>query len=145
VSDPTPHTGERAHPADRYYQQQLARTLRVAGNLTITLAVIGPAASVFAIGSVALRQQGSGAFLAFLVAALISGCLAVAWDVSHVADVADIPGANGDGWRYNQPLTPCAACGVGTTNRAPSGRPLHLPCPDPALADDPTTRRTTEA
>jgi amino acid transporter len=51
----------------------------VAGNMTITLAVIGPAASVFAIGSVALRQQGSGAFLAFLIAALISGCLAVGW------------------------------------------------------------------
>jgi amino acid transporter len=47
--------------------------------MTITLSVIGPAASVFAIGSVALRQQGSGAFLAFVIAALISGCLAVAW------------------------------------------------------------------
>ena len=47
--------------------------------MTITLSVIGPAASVFAIGSVALGQQGSGAFLAFLVAALISGCLAVGW------------------------------------------------------------------
>jgi amino acid transporter len=51
----------------------------VAGNMTITLSVIGPAASVFAIGSIALRQQGSGAFLAFLIAALISGCLAVGW------------------------------------------------------------------
>ena len=61
------------------YQQQLARTLRVAGNMTITLSVIGPAASVFAIGSVALRQQGSGAFLTFLAAGLISGCLAVGW------------------------------------------------------------------
>jgi len=47
--------------------------------MAITLAVIGPAASVFAIGSVALRQQGSGAFLAFLLAALLSGCLAVGW------------------------------------------------------------------
>ena len=47
--------------------------------MTITLSVIGPAASVFAIGSIALRQQGSGAFLAFLAAALISGCLAVGW------------------------------------------------------------------
>ena len=46
--------------------------------MAITLSVIGPAASVFAIGSIALRQQGSGAFLAFLAAALISGCLAVA-------------------------------------------------------------------
>jgi amino acid transporter len=67
-----------AQPAGRY-QQQLARTLKVVGNMTITLSVIGPAASVFAIGSVALRQQGSGAFLAFLAAALISGCLAVGW------------------------------------------------------------------
>ena len=67
-----------AQPGGRY-QQQLARTLRVAGNMTITLAVIGPAASVFAIGSIALHQQGSGAFLAFLAAALISGCLAVGW------------------------------------------------------------------
>jgi hypothetical protein len=54
VSDPTPHTDARPHPADRHYQQQLARTLRVAGNMAITLSVIGPAASVFAIGSVAL-------------------------------------------------------------------------------------------
>jgi amino acid transporter len=67
-----------AQPAGRY-QQQLARTLKVGGNMTITLSVIGPAASVFAIGSIALRQQGSGAFLAFLAAALISGCLAVGW------------------------------------------------------------------
>jgi amino acid transporter len=47
--------------------------------MAITVSVIGPAASVFAIGSVALRQQGSGAFLAFVVAALLSGCLAVGW------------------------------------------------------------------
>jgi amino acid transporter len=67
-----------ARPAGRY-RQQLARTLNVVGNMTITLSVIGPAASVFAIGSIALRQQGSGAFLAFLAAALISGCLAVGW------------------------------------------------------------------
>jgi amino acid transporter len=76
VSDPTPGTYA---PPGRRYPQQLARTLRVAGNLAITVSVIGPAASVFAIGSVALGQQGSGAFLAFLIAALISGCLAVAW------------------------------------------------------------------
>ena len=76
MSDPTPVT---VAPGGRRYQQQLARTLRVAGNMTITLSVIGPAASVFAIGSIALRQQGSGAMLAFLIAALISGCLAVAW------------------------------------------------------------------
>jgi hypothetical protein len=43
-----------------------------------------------------------------------------------VANVAHTPGGNG--WRYDQPMTPCAACGTGTTNRAPSGRPLHLTC-----------------
>jgi amino acid transporter len=66
-------------PGGRRYSQQLARTIRVPGNMAITLAVIGPAASVFAIGSVALGQQGSGAFLAFLIAALVSACLAVGW------------------------------------------------------------------
>jgi amino acid transporter len=76
VSDPAPGIGA---PPGRRYPQQLARTLRVAGNLAITVSVIGPAASVFAIGSVALGEQGSGAFLAFLVAALISACLAVGW------------------------------------------------------------------
>jgi hypothetical protein len=49
-------------------------------------------------------------------------------DVAHVADVAAPPATNGDGWRYDQPITPCAACGTGTSNRAPSGRPLHLVC-----------------
>jgi hypothetical protein len=48
-----------------------------------------------------------------------------------VAEVAHPPGGNGNGWRYDQPLTPCVACGTGTTNRAPSGRPLHLACTDP--------------
>jgi amino acid transporter len=79
VSDPLRGADAPAQPAGRRYQQQLARTLKVVGNMTITLSVIGPAASVFAIGSIALRQQGSGAFLAFLAAALISGCLAVGW------------------------------------------------------------------
>jgi amino acid transporter len=79
VSGPLRGADAPAQPAGRRYQQQLARTLKVVGNMTITLSVIGPAASVFAIGSIALRQQGSGAFLAFLAAALISGCLAVGW------------------------------------------------------------------
>jgi hypothetical protein len=61
----------------------------------------------------------------------------LSWDVSHVADVADTSTPNANGWRYDQPLVTCAACGVGTTNRAPSGRPLHIPCADPELPDDP--------
>jgi amino acid transporter len=79
VSGPTPGADTPARPAGRRYQQQLARTLRVSGNIMITLSLVGPAASVFAIGPVALRQQGSGAFLAFLVAALLSACLALSW------------------------------------------------------------------
>jgi hypothetical protein len=55
-------------------------------------------------------------------------------DVAHVADVAAPPGANGNGWRYDQPLTPCVACGAGTSNRTPSGRPLHLACANGAMA-----------
>jgi Protein of unknown function (DUF3631) len=50
------------------------------------------------------------------------------WDVAHVADVAAPPASNRNGWRYDRPLAPCAACGTATTNRAPSGRPLHLTC-----------------
>jgi hypothetical protein len=51
--------------------------------------------------------------------------------VADVAQVAHAPSPNGNGWRYDQPMTPCAACGTGTTNRAPSGQPLHLACTDP--------------
>jgi len=61
----------------------------------------------------------------------------LSWNVSHVAEVADTSTPNANGWRYDQPLAPCAACGVGTTNRTPSGRPLHIPCADPELPDDP--------
>jgi hypothetical protein len=60
---------------------------------------------------------------------------ALTCDVAHVADVAAPPASNGNGWRYDEPMTPCAACGTGTSNRAPSGRPLHLTC---------ATRTTTE-
>jgi hypothetical protein len=49
-------------------------------------------------------------------------------DVAHVADVAAPPASNGNGWRYDQPVVPCAVCSTGTSNRAPSGRPLHLAC-----------------
>jgi hypothetical protein len=50
------------------------------------------------------------------------------WLVAHVADVAAPTPTNGNGWHYDQPLAPCEACGTGTSNRAPSGQPLHLAC-----------------
>jgi hypothetical protein len=64
----------------------------------------------------------------------IPSATALTCDVAHVADVA-APATNGNGWRYDQPMVPCAVCATGTTNRAPSGQPLHLAC---------DTRTTTE-
>jgi hypothetical protein len=64
-----------------------------------------------------------------------SSATALTCDVAHVADVAAPPVTTGNGWRYDQPLVPCAACGTGTSSRAPLGRPLHLTC---------ATRTTTE-
>jgi hypothetical protein len=58
-------------------------------------------------------------------------------DVAHVADVAAPPATNGNGWRYDQPLAPCTACSVGTSNRAPSGRPMHLTCATRTTAEGP--------
>jgi amino acid transporter len=78
VSLPARDTGAHASPTARY-QQQLARVLRVGANVAITLSLISPAASVFVIGPVAFGQQGSGTFLAFVIAALVSGCLALGW------------------------------------------------------------------
>jgi Protein of unknown function (DUF3631) len=53
-------------------------------------------------------------------------------DVADVAPVADPLGAGDthidDGWLFGQPMTPCAVCATGTTNRAPDGRPLHVLC-----------------
>jgi Protein of unknown function (DUF3631) len=58
-------------------------------------------------------------------------------DVAHVADVAAPPASNGDGWRYDQPAVSCAVCGTATSNRAPSGRPLHLTCAAGTTAEGP--------
>jgi hypothetical protein len=58
-------------------------------------------------------------------------------DVAHVADVAGPLAPNSNGWRYDQPMTPCAACGTDTSNRTPSGRPLHVACANGATAAGP--------
>jgi Protein of unknown function (DUF3631) len=52
-------------------------------------------------------------------------------DVTHVTHVTHPPSADDNGWRFNQPLASCVVCGTGTSNRAPSGKPLHLGCPHP--------------
>jgi hypothetical protein len=92
-------------------------------------------------GHVADRQRpsatsatGSGD-VADVAEPLIPSATGLTCDVAHVADVAAPPASNGNGWRYNQPLAPCATCGTSTSNRAPSGHPQHLAC---------DTRTTTE-
>jgi hypothetical protein len=58
-------------------------------------------------------------------------------DVALVADVAAPPASNGNGWRYDQPMVPCAVCATRTSNRAPSGHPLHLACAARTTAEGP--------
>lgn len=55
----------------RRYEQQLARAIGVLGNICISVSGITPTSSVFIIAAVAFTIQGSGAFLAFVIAAII--------------------------------------------------------------------------
>jgi len=55
----------------RRYEQQLARAIGVLGNICITVSGITPTASIFIIAPVAFANQGSGTFLAFIIAAII--------------------------------------------------------------------------
>jgi hypothetical protein len=75
--------------------------------------------------------------VADVAGALIPSATGLTCDVAHVADVAAPPASNGNGWRYDQPLEPCAACSTGTSNRAPSGRPLHLTCANRTTSEGP--------
>jgi amino acid transporter len=62
------------HPQNtitKRYEQQLSRAIGVLGNICITVSGITPTASVFIIAPVAFANQGSGAFLAFIIAAVI--------------------------------------------------------------------------
>jgi hypothetical protein len=68
----------------------------------------------------------------------------LSWDVSQVADVAHTSTPNGNGWRHDQPLVPCAACGIGTTNRAPPVAPSTSPAPTPSCPTTPTARQNTD-
>ncbi len=52
-------------------------------------------------------------------------------NVAGVAGGAATPSSNDDGWHYNQPMAPCEVCGTDTSNRTPTGKPLHLLCAQP--------------
>jgi amino acid transporter len=54
-----------------HYKQELDRTLHVLGNVMITISGVAPTASVFIIAPIAYFVAGTGAFLAFVAAAVI--------------------------------------------------------------------------
>ncbi|WP_165422972.1 APC family permease [Ktedonosporobacter rubrisoli] len=58
-------------PSSKSYQQQLSRAIGVLGNICISVSAITPTASIFIIAPVAFNLQGSGAFLAFVIAGII--------------------------------------------------------------------------
>jgi len=73
-------TTEQAKAApQKRYRQELDRSIGVLGNIFITLSGVTPAVSVFVIAPVALAGGGSGAFLAFVFAALVGVFMAVCW------------------------------------------------------------------
>lgn len=53
------------------YRQELDRVLHVLGNVMITVSGVTPTASIFIIAPVAFANQGTGTFLAFIIAAII--------------------------------------------------------------------------
>jgi amino acid transporter len=61
------------------YRQELSRSISVLGNIFITLSGVTPAASVFIIAPVALAEGGSGAFAAFIFAAVVGALMALCW------------------------------------------------------------------
>jgi amino acid transporter len=61
------------------YRQQLHRTIGVLGNIAMTVSGVAPTASIFIIAPVAYANQGSGTFLAFIIAAIIGIGMACAY------------------------------------------------------------------
>jgi amino acid transporter len=57
---------------DTSYKQELNRSLGVGGLVALGLSAVTPAASVFVIASVTLQNQGTGAFLSFMLGAFIT-------------------------------------------------------------------------
>lgn len=74
-------TTEEVAPAreGERYEQELSRSLRVVGNVMITLSSITPASSVFIIIPAILLGVGTGSFLALAFAALVGVFMAFCW------------------------------------------------------------------
>src|SRR5579859_3389159 len=63
----------------RSYEQKLSRAIGVLGNICITVSGITPTASIFIIAPVVFANQGSGTFLAFVIAAIIGVGMAMCY------------------------------------------------------------------
>ena len=63
----------------RSYEQKLSRAIGVLGNICITVSGITPTASIFIIAPVVFANQGSGTFLAFVIAAVIGVGMAMCY------------------------------------------------------------------
>jgi len=70
---------EAAPPGGEVYEQELSRSLRVLGNVMITLSSITPASSVFIIIPLILVTVGTGSFLALVFAAIVGVFMAFCW------------------------------------------------------------------
>jgi amino acid transporter len=73
VEEPVPAAGGER------YAQELSRSLRVVGNVMITLSSITPASSVFIIIPAILLGVGTGSFLALVFAAAVGVAMAFCW------------------------------------------------------------------
>ncbi len=61
------------------YEQELSRSLRVLGNIAITVSAVTPASSVFIIVPLILLTAGTGSFLALVFAAVIGVFMSYCW------------------------------------------------------------------
>lgn len=68
-----------SEPASGAYQQELSRSMKVLGNIAITLSGVTPASAVFIIAPAAIIGAGTGAFWAFVIAAVIGVLMALCW------------------------------------------------------------------
>ena len=66
-------------PGGERYAQELSRSLRVVGNVMITLSSITPASSVFIIIPAILLAVGTGSFLALVFSAAVGVAMAFCW------------------------------------------------------------------
>jgi amino acid transporter len=57
----------------------LKRSMKMLGNMLITVSVITPASSIFIIAPGVVQQAGTGAFLAFAIAAIVCVCTALVY------------------------------------------------------------------